>query len=42
MEYLFKDLAQLKQDLRQLKPGQPIVLQIERSGLLSYLVLESE
>jgi serine protease Do len=37
-----KDLTQLKQDLRQLKPGQPIVLQIERSGLLSYLVLESE
>ncbi|MGO9515969.1 MAG: trypsin-like peptidase domain-containing protein [Candidatus Korobacteraceae bacterium] len=37
-----KDLAQLKQDLRQMKPGQPIVLQIERGGLLSYLVLESE
>src|SRR5271165_3000873 len=37
-----KDLAQLKQDLRQMKPGQPIVLQIERNGLLSYLVLESE
>ena len=37
-----KDLAQLKHDLRQLKPGQPIVLQIERSGQLSYLVLESE
>jgi serine protease Do len=37
-----KDLAELKQDLRQIKPGQPIVLQIERSGSLSYLVLESE
>jgi serine protease Do len=37
-----KDLAELKQHLRQIKPGQPIVLQIERSGLLSYLVLESE
>jgi serine protease Do len=37
-----KDLAQLKQDLRALKPGQPIVLQVERNGVLSYLVLESE
>ena len=37
-----KDLAQLKQNLRQIKPGQPIVLQIERAGLLNYLVLESE
>jgi len=37
-----KDLAQLKQDLRQMKPGRPIVLQVERAGLLSYLVLESE
>jgi serine protease Do len=37
-----KDLAELKQNIRQIKPGQPIVLQIERAGLLSYLVLESE
>ena len=37
-----KDLKQLKQSLRKLKPGDTIVLQIERSGLLSYLVLESE
>ena len=37
-----QDLAQLKQHLRLIKPGQPIVLQIERSGSLSYLVLESE
>ena len=37
-----QDLTELKQRLRQIKAGQPIVLQIERSGLLSYLVLESE
>jgi S1-C subfamily serine protease len=37
-----QDLAELKQQLRQIKPGQPIVLQVERSGLLSYLLLESE
>ncbi len=37
-----QNLTELKQQLRQIKPGQPIVLQIERSGLLSYLVLESE
>ena len=37
-----QDLAQLKQHLRQIKRGEPIVLQIERSGSLSYLVLESE
>jgi serine protease Do len=37
-----QDLAQLKQHLRLIKAGQPIVLQIERSGSLSYLVLESE
>jgi len=36
------DLPQLKQNLRKVKPGDTIVLQIERSGLLSYLVLESE
>ena len=37
-----QDLAELKQKLRQIKPGQPIVLQIERSDQLSFLVLESE
>ena len=37
-----QNLAELKQHLREIKPGQPIVLQIERSGSLSYLVLESE
>jgi serine protease Do len=37
-----QDLSELKQQLRQIKPGQPIVLQVERSGLLSYLLLESE
>jgi serine protease Do len=37
-----KNLTELKQNLRQVKPGQPVVLQIERNGLLSYLVLESE
>ena len=36
------NLVELKQRLRQVKPGQPIVLQIERSGVLSYLVLEYE
>jgi len=36
------DLAQLKQELRRIKAGDPIVLQIERSGALSYLVLETE
>ena len=37
-----KDLPQLKDSLREIKPGDAIVLQVERSGLLSYLVLESE
>jgi serine protease Do len=37
-----KDLATLKQALHKIKPGDVIVLQIERSGELSYLVLESE
>jgi serine protease Do len=37
-----QDLAELKQHLRQIKPGQPIVLQVERSGSLTFLVLESE
>ena len=36
------DLTQLKQELRRIKAGDPIVLQIERSGTLSYLVLETE
>jgi S1-C subfamily serine protease len=37
-----RDLSQLKQELRRIKAGDPIVLQIERSGVLSYLVLETE
>ncbi len=37
-----KDLKQLKAALRGLKPGDAIVLQVERSGLFSYLVLEAE
>jgi serine protease Do len=37
-----QNLTELKQQLRQIKPGQPIVLQIERSGVLSFLLLESE
>jgi len=37
-----QDIAQLRQLLRQIKAGDPIVLQIERSGSLSFLVLESE
>lgn len=36
------DLTQLKQELRRIKAGDPIVLQVERSGALSYLVLETE
>jgi serine protease Do len=37
-----QNLTELKRQLRQIKPGQPIVLQIEREAELSYLVLESE
>lgn len=37
-----KDLPQLKEIVHKLKPGDTIVLQVERSGLLNYLVLESE
>jgi serine protease Do len=36
------DVQQLKQDLRKIKVGDTIVLQVERNGLLNYLVLESE
>ncbi len=36
------DLAQLKQALQQIKPADPIVLQVERSGSLSYVVLDTE
>ena len=36
------DIAGLKQVLRAIQPGDPIVLQIEREGGLSYLVMESE
>lgn len=35
-------LDQLKEHLHQLKPGDPIVLQVERNGSMNYLVLESE
>jgi len=37
-----QDIAELRQHLRQIKAGDPIVLQVERSGSLSFLVLESE
>jgi serine protease Do len=37
-----EDLQQLKQELRKIKPGDSMVLQVERSGMLSYLVLTSE
>lgn len=37
-----KDIAGLKQALRDLHPGDAIVLQIERDGALSYLVMEYE
>jgi serine protease Do len=36
------DLAGLKQALRDLKSGDPVVLQIERDGALSYVVMEYE
>ncbi len=36
------DIAGLKQALRAVQPGDAIVLQIERDGGLSYLVLDSE
>jgi serine protease Do len=35
-------LQDLKQSIRHLKPGDPIVLQVERNGSMNYLVLESE
>ena len=37
-----EDVASLRQKLRAIKPGTPVVLQIERDGQMSYLVLESE
>ncbi len=37
-----QNIPQLRQELRKIKPGGTIVLQVERSGLLSYLVLASE
>lgn len=37
-----EDLAALREQLRGIKPGDPVVLQIERDGALSYVVLESE
>ncbi len=36
------DVASLREKLRVVKPGAPIVLQVERDGAMSYLVLESE
>ncbi len=36
------DIAGLRQVLRSVQPGDPIVLQIEHDGELSYLVMESE
>ncbi len=36
------DVQQLKQELRKIKPGDSIVVQVERAGMLSYLVLTSE
>jgi serine protease Do len=37
-----KDLAGLKAALKDLHPGDPVVLQVEREGALSYLVMEFE
>ena len=37
-----EDIGQLKQALEKIKPGDPIVLQVEHSGSLSYVVLETE
>jgi serine protease Do len=37
-----EDVTSLRQKLAEVKPGDPVVLQIERDGQLSYLVLESE
>lgn len=37
-----EDVASLREKLRAVKPGAPIVLQVERDGAMSYLVLESE
>jgi hypothetical protein len=37
-----QNIPQLRQELRKIKVGGTIVLQVERSGLLSYLVLASE
>jgi serine protease Do len=37
-----QDVPSLRDKLRDVKPGAPVVLQIERDGQLSYLVLESE
>jgi S1-C subfamily serine protease len=37
-----EDVASLRDKLREVKPAAPIVLQIERDGAMTYLVLESE
>ncbi len=36
------NITQLKQALQKIKPGDPIVLQVERSGSLRYTVMETE
>ena len=37
-----QNLQELRENLRSVRPGDPVVLQIERAGSLSYLVLESD
>ncbi len=37
-----ENVAALREKLRAVKPGSPVILQIERDGAFSYLVLESE
>ncbi len=37
-----QDIPQLKQQLRKIKVGDSMVLQVEHEGRLSYLVLTSE
>ena len=37
-----EDVDSLRNKLRDVKPGAPVVLQIERDGAMTYLVLESE
>ncbi len=37
-----EDVASLREKLRDVKPGASVILQIERDGAMTYLVLESE